>query len=413
MSSIIVSGSTSMLSGEVNIQGSKNAVLPIIIASLLNEGITVIKKCPKISDVDRIIEVLIDLGCLVNWDNTSLIIDSKNITKFRVEKEIASKTRGSVLFLGALLGRFKNAIIAYPGGCSIGTRPINFHIQAIKELGVSVEEANDEVICFTQQIQGAKIQLKFPSVGATENILLASVLAKGTTQILNAALEPEITCLCEYLNHAGAKISGINTTHLVIEGVKALHDSEFTIPPDRIVETIEVVGGKAYLNGVIEHDLSYVIQTLRRMGCDIKIHQNQARVVRKHGLVAPRRIITKPFPGFPTDLQSQFMVLMSQACNDSCIVEDIFDNRFKTVDELNKLGAEIEIHDKEARIRGNRKLIGTAVEAKDLRGGAALVVAGLVATGETTISNIDYIERGYVDIVKDLMQLNANVKYKD
>lgn len=416
MSSVAISGNV-MLSGEVNIQGSKNAVLPMIAASLLNIGITVLKCCPNILDVQNMVNVLRQMGCLVLWDNGDLIIDTTNINNHEVIKEAAKKTRGSVLFLGALIGRIKIARIAYPGGCSIGKRKIDLHLKALEEMGVIFYEEDEMLYADGSCIHGSVVTLSYPSVGATENILIASVLAKGRTEIINAALEPEVIALCDFLNNAGAKISGIRTNHLIIDGVEHLKDNEYTVPPDRIVAgtylvAVAATGGDAIIHGVVEEDLTEVLRVLRLMGCDITLEGHKAHIVRKKALMAPETIVTRPFPGFPTDLQSQFMVLLSKAVNDSCIVEQIFEERFLIVDELNKLGAKITIDGNEARIRGNRKLIGTVVTAKDLRGGAALIIAGLVANEETTVLNTEYVQRGYVDICKDLQQLHANIRWE-
>ncbi len=415
MSSVLISGNA-LLSGEINIQGSKNAALPMIAASLLNIGITILKACPNILDVQNMVKVLRQMGCLVFWDNGDLIIDTTRIKTHEVLKEAAKKTRGSVLFLGALIGRIGIARIAYPGGCSIGKRKIDLHLKGLEEMGVIFYENDDMLYADATSIHGNVVTLRFPSVGATENILLAAVLASGRTEIINAALEPEIVALCEFLNNAGAKISGIRTNHLIIDGVERLHDNIYQIPPDRIVAgtylvAVAATGGDAIIHGVVEEDLTEVLRVLRAMGCEITVKDQSAHIIRKKALMAPETIVTRPFPGFPTDLQSQFMVLLSKAINDSSIVEEIFEERFLIVDELNKLGAKITIEGNEARIRGNRKLIGTTVVAKDLRGGAALIIAGLISSGETIVLNTDYVERGYVDICKDLQALNASVKY--
>lgn len=415
MSSVAISGNV-ILSGEVNIQGSKNAALPMIAASLLNIGITILKSCPNILDVQNMVQVLRQMGCLVFWDNGDLIINTTRIEANEVLKEAAKKTRGSVLFLGALIGRIGIARIAYPGGCSIGERKIDLHLKALEEMGVVFFEDEEMLYADGSNIHGNVVTLSYPSVGATENILLAAVLAKGRTEIINAALEPEVTALCEFLNNAGAKIRGIRTNHLIIDGVDCLHDNQYLVPPDRIVAgtylvAVAAAGGDAKIHGVVEEDLTEVLRILRLMGCEIAVENQTAHIVRKKALMAPETIVTKPFPGFPTDLQSQFMVLLSRAVNDGCIVEEVFEQRFLIVDELNKLGAKISIEGKEARIRGNRKLIGNTVKAKDLRGGAALIIAGLIASNETIVDNIEYVQRGYVDICKDLQQLSADIRW--
>ncbi len=415
MSSVTIQGNHT-LSGEVYIQGSKNAALPMIAATILNHGKTVLKNCPNILDVQNMVHVLEGMGCLVNWDNTNLEIDASNVTKHEISQEEAKKTRGSFLFLGALLGRNQIAKIAYPGGCTIGKRKVDIHLKALEEMGVIFYE-DDNLYADATNIHGNILTLSFPSVGATENVLLAAVMAKGRTEIINAAIEPEVIALCEFLNCAGANIQGIKTNHLKIDGVTSLHDCEFEIPPDRIVAgtylaAVAACGGEAFIHGVVSEDLTEVIRVLRFMGCEIDIEDTWAHIKRKRKLIAPEIIVTSPFPGFPTDLQSQFMVLLSEALNDSIIVEKIFEDRFLIVDELVKLGAKISTDGDTARIRGRRKLIGSEVIAKDLRGGAALIIAGLVAEGETVVENLDFVKRGYVDIVSDLQKLNANIRWR-
>lgn len=416
MSSVIIHGNQ-MLSGEVYIQGSKNAALPMIAATLLHKGKTTLKNCPDILDVQNMVQVLIGLGCLVNWDNGSLTIDASTITKHEVLEEVAKKTRGSFLFLGAILGRVQIARIAYPGGCSIGKRKVDIHLRAMEDLGIIFYEADKMLYADGSFIHGNILNLSFPSVGATENLILASVLAPGRTEIINAALEPEVVALCEFLNNAGANIHGIRTNHLVIDGVEQLHESTFTIPPDRIVAgtylvAVAACGGEAKIHGVKTEDLTEVIRVLRFMGCDITCEEETALIARKGKLLAPETIITKPFPGFPTDLQSQFMVLLSLALNDSIIVEEIFEDRFLIVEDLIRLGAKIAIKDNNAMIRGRRSLIGNTVKARDLRGGAALIIAGLVADGTTIVDDLDYVSRGYIDIVKDLQCLGADINWR-
>lgn len=417
MSSVIIQGSQP-LSGEVYIHGSKNAALPMIAATILHEGITVLKNCPNIMDVRNILEVMRGLGCRVKWDKGNLTIDATHLSRHEVLPEEAKKTRGSFLFLGALLGRAQIARIAYPGGCSIGARKVDIHLKALEEMGVVFFEDETLLYADATSIHGAVINLNFPSVGATENIVLSAVKAKGKTEIINAALEPEVIALCEFLNCAGAKISGIRTNHLTIEGVEQLHGCEFEIPPDRIVAgtylaAVAACGGEASIHGVIHEELTEVLRVLLFMGCDIDLSGKTVTISRYKKLIAPPEIITSPFPGFPTDLQSQFMVLLLGAMNDSVIVEKIFEERFLIVEELIKMGARITLERDTARIRGRRSLFGTTVEAMDLRGAAALIIAGLVAEGETIVENVDFVNRGYVNIVDDLQHLNANIHWRE
>lgn len=433
MSSITIRGSRS-LSGEVFVHGSKNTVLPILAASLLNAGLTILRNCPKITDVLNMIDVLRDIGCMVEWNNNDLLIDASNVRKTIVNKEMAVKCRGSIIFLGALLARRKRVVISRPGGCSIGERKINYHVDALRELGARIVGGDDKdefVYAGGKNMKAGVIQFPFPSVGATENALLATVLLEGTSVIYNAAKEPEIRYLCEFLVGAGANITGIGTETLVVRGVKQLHDSVYKVPPDRIVAgtylaAVAAVGGTATIHGVVEEDLYEVIRILRKMGCMIEINDQVAKVERKGALVSPGTIVTEPFPGFPTDMQSQFMVLFSIAEGTSYICEEIFEKRFQIIQELNKLGADIRVTKQEVKkkgthnyteciavVKGNRNLQGAEVYAKELRGAAALIVAGLCSEGETIVRDVDYVNRGYIDICKDLSNLSAILSFTE
>jgi UDP-N-acetylglucosamine 1-carboxyvinyltransferase len=332
-----------------------------------------------------------------------------------VTGETAKKTRASILFLGALISRNKQAVISYPGGCTIGKRPIDIHINSLKKMGVVLKDEDNVLTCNVSKLRGTRIEFPSPSVGATENVLLAAVLAEGITEIVNAAREPEITALCEFLIQSGAKISGLGTSCLRIEGVDELHDTSYQVPPDRIVAgtyltAVAAASGYAVIHGVVEQDLAEVIYVLRKMGCVIDLRENKAFIKRNGVLHSPGIITTEPFPGFPTDMQSQFLSLMSVCYGESVLEERIFEARFNVVDELNHMGALINIEEKRAIIQGSRKLKGTEVVAKDLRGGAALIIAGLTAEGITVIHDTEYVERGYVDICKDLRNLNANIR---
>ena len=400
MSSVVVSGSSSLY-GEVSIQGSKNAVLPILAASLLHSGVTVLKDCPCISDVSDMLLIMEDLGCQIKWDNNFLIIDATKLNQIPVTGDTAKKTRASILFLGALLSRNKHAVISYPGGCTIGKRPIDIHVNSLKKMGALLEDEENFLSCNVSKLRGTRIEFPSPSVGATE--------------IVNAAREPEVTALCEFLIQSGAKITGLGTSCLRIVGVDELHDTSYQVPPDRIVAgtyltAVAATSGYAVIHGVIEQDLAEVIYVLRKMGCLIDIRENKAFIKRKGTLQSPGTITTEPFPGFPTDMQSQFLSLMSVAYGESVVEERIFEARYNIVDDLNRMGALINIEDKKAIVQGLRRLRGTEVVAKDLRGGAALIVAGLTAEGITVVRNTDYVERGYVDICKDLRNLNANIR---
>lgn len=420
MSSIKVIGGRE-LKGEVKIQGSKNAALPIIAATILNQGVTILRNCPKILDVFNMISVLKELGCVATWEGNTLIVDTTEITSTKVSESSVQKMRSSILFLGALLGRCQEVSIAYPGGCSIGIRPIDYHLDSIKKMNVSQDflgEDNGIIHCYTNKIKGTDIFLKFPSVGATQNVLLTAVLAEGITRIFNAAREPEVIELCNFLMEAGARICGKGTAFIEIEGVKNLHDVDFTLSSDRIVAgtymaTVAATKGDVVLKDAPIHQIDSIIRVLNKIGCNIKTGNDYLRIRCDKRPLPYMMLKTKPYPGFPTDMQSQLMTVLSLATGKSVIVEEIFESRFQNVKELMKMGAKITVDESEnkAVIVGVKSLEGAVVNAHDLRGGAALVIAGLGATGTTIVKDATSIERGYEDICRDLNSIGANVKY--
>ncbi|HWT75925.1 MAG TPA: UDP-N-acetylglucosamine 1-carboxyvinyltransferase [Mobilitalea sp.] len=420
MSSIKVIGGK-QLKGELKIQGSKNAALPIIAATILNKGITILKNCPKILDVFHMIKILDELGCNAAWEGNTLYVDAAKVSYTTVSEEYVSKMRSSILFLGSILGRCHEVTIAYPGGCSIGKRPINYHLNAIKKMNVIQEFQGPEdniIHCCTNEIIGNDVFLEFPSVGATQNVILAAVLSKGTTRIFNAAREPEITELCNYLIKAGAKINGKGSAYIEVEGVLKLHDVEFTLSPDRIVAgtymtAIAAANGDAVFLDTPTEDIDSTIRILRRTGCIIDAYVDHVRIRSKRRPEPIELLKTQPYPGFPTDMQSQMMTVLSIADGRSTIVEEIFESRYQNVDELRKMGAMISLEavGNKAIISGIKKLTGAVVEAHDLRGGAALVVAGLAAEGTTIIREATCIERGYEDICRDLSVFGADICY--
>lgn len=420
MSSIEVIGGE-QLKGELKIQGSKNAALPVIAATILNKGISVLKNCPKILDVFHMVQILEDLGCAVSWEDNTLIVDSRQASVTHVSEESVRKMRSSILYLGAVLGRFHEVTIAYPGGCSIGARPIDYHLNALKKLNVTQELIDEDekiIYCHTDRIKGNDIFLEFPSVGATQNIILTAVYAEGTTRIYNAAREPEVVELCNYLIEAGARICGKGTAFIEIEGVKRLHDVEYSLPSDRIVagtymSAVVTAGGNVVFNDVPVDHMESTIRILRKTGCLIDIDGNRVRVVAKRRPNPIELIRTQPYPGFPTDMQSQLMSVLCKADGVSTIHEQIFEYRFHNVNELRKMGASIELDNEsnKATIYGVKSLHGALVKAHDLRGGAALVIAGLAAEGTTVVTEADSIERGYEDICRDLGVLGAKLRY--
>ena len=417
MSSIIVHGGHP-ITGEMKIQGSKNAALPILAASILIHGITVIKHCPKITDVFCMIEILKQLGCQISWEeNSTLIIDSSSIEKVRLSLEEAGKMRSSITLLGALLGRKREAFIPYPGGCSIGKRPIDIHLTVLKELGIEIEQTEKGVYAKKTKAPSGKVMLSFPSVGATQNAVLASIYSDSQVILKNCAIEPEVTELCYFLNQAGAKIEGIGSKTLIIHGVSRLQEVTYEIRGDRIaagtyLAAAVMTRGSLTVKKIDPKELSSVLELYQKMGNFVKVYQDAIFLdASKRKYLEALTVTTEPYPGFPTDMQSQVMSLMTIANGKSEIIENVFEDRFKTAAELNKMGAEITIEEnpKRALIQGVKQLSKAEVIAPDLRGGAALVIAALQAEGETKIENAFYIERGYEDIVGTLRDLGGIV----
>jgi len=413
MSSYIIEGGHK-LEGTVKISGSKNAALPILAATVLNVGKTTLYNVPNIQDTQMMFKILETLGGKVEKKNNKIIIDTSKINKFEIPEELMHKMRSSVILAGALLGRYKKAIFSYPGGCDIGSRPIDLHLRSFEKLGINVVQNYGNIICDAEKIKGEKIDLDFPSVGATENAILASVLAEGTTTITNAAREPEIIDLQNFLNKMGAKIIGAGTNEIQITGVKKLKDISYNIMPDRI-ETgtflclaVATKGNLILENTNAEH-ITPIITKLQEAECKIEIEKNKIKI-NSNKKIKALDIKTMPYPGFPTDMQSVFAAMLTTAKGTSIIVENIFENRFKYTQELNKMGAKITVEGKSAIIRGVRKLYGANVKATDLRGGAALVLAGLSAKGITKVENIEYILRGYENFDKKLRNINANIQ---
>ena len=413
MSSYIIEGGHK-LEGTVKISGSKNAALPILAATVLNVGKTTLYNVPNIQDTQMMFKILETLGGKVEKKNNKIIIDTSQINKFEIPEELMHKMRSSVILAGALLGRYKKAIFSYPGGCDIGSRPIDLHLRSFEKLGINIIQNYGNIICNAEKIKGEKIDLDFPSVGATENAILASVLAEGITTITNAAREPEIIDLQNFLNKMGAKIIGAGTNEIQITGVKKLKDISYNIMPDRI-ETgtflclaVATKGNLILENTNAEH-ITPIITKLQEAECKIEIEKNKIKI-NSNKKIKALDIKTMPYPGFPTDMQSVFAAMLTTAKGTSIIVENIFENRFKYTQELNKMGAKITVEGKSAIIRGVRKLYGANVKATDLRGGAALVLAGLSAKGITKVENIEYILRGYENFDKKLRNINANIQ---
>ncbi len=409
---------TPALKGSIKVQGGKNAVLPILAASILTNEKVKIYNCPDIADVNHTIELLMMLGCKVEINDGCIEIDPSGVEDTRVSEVYTDKTRSSIIFLGAMLGRLKKTVITKPGGCKIGARPIDIHINALRKLNITIFEKYDDIIAFSEDIKGATIELPMPSVGATENIILAAATASGVTIINNAAMEPEIVELADFINAMGGRITGAGTGTIVIEGVLELKGTQYVVEGDRIVAStyiaaVAAVGGKVELKGIKEEKISSVISTFSSMGCKIKckndcicIKRNPKKRLKPIGVIE-----TMPFPGVPTDVQPLLVAVLAYSAGVSRVHENLFENRFLYTDELNKMGADINIRRNDtALIYGREKLCGTKVKAMDLRGGAALVVAALGAEGDTIIENHEYIKRGYEDIVRDLRILGADIR---
>ncbi|HMM20889.1 MAG TPA: UDP-N-acetylglucosamine 1-carboxyvinyltransferase [Selenomonadales bacterium] len=414
MEKLVVSGGRK-LSGSIKISGAKNAVLPIIAASLLGCTPSRLEEIPALEDVSTISEVLGHLGVTVSWEEPgTLRVDSSEITSCEAPYELVRKMRASFLVMGPLLARRGQVRISLPGGCAIGTRPIDLHLKGFEALGAEIGLGHGYIEARTpKRLIGARIYLDFPSVGATENIMMAASLAEGQTILENPAEEPEIVDLANYLNAMGAKIRGAGTNVIRIEGVRELSGTTHAVIPDRIeagtyMVAAAITGGEIWLENALTEHLKPVTAKLKEAGVLIEEQAEGVRV-RGTGTLRAVDIKTLPYPGFPTDMQAQFMALMAVASGTSVVTETVFENRFMHVDELKRMGANIKIEGRSAVVEGVAKLTGCPVKATDLRAGAALVLAGLVAEGKTEIGCIHHIDRGYEDIVGKFRSLGADI----
>ncbi len=402
------------LDGELTVQGAKNAVLPILAATIINGGKNVIHNCPKLRDVEKTIEVLRALGCRVVPLGNTIVVDSGPMSEHIIEESLMRQMRSSIIFLGAILARCGKAVVSMPGGCEIGMRPVDLHIKALREMGIDITEENGYIICDAANIRGGRIHLDFPSVGATENIILAAVAAKGTTVITNAAREPEIVDLQNFLCRMGARVTGAGTGTVCIEGRSKLYGIEYSIMPDRIVAGTYLAccgaaGGKIYLKDVCTGDMTSILSVLSDMGAKIKQDKNSVFMSAPKRLRSFGTVRTLPYPGFPTDMQSPFLALACTAQGTSVIVETIFENRFRNAEELLRMGADIRVDGKTAVVVGVKRLQGANVCACELRGGASLVTAALGAEGITVVSDVEYIDRGYENFEKNLSLCGAKI----
>ncbi|MBR1384546.1 MAG: UDP-N-acetylglucosamine 1-carboxyvinyltransferase [Ruminococcus sp.] len=404
------------LCGELKVQGAKNSALPLLAACILVEGEAILHNCPRLSDVFASCRILGCLGCECRVDGGDVTVKASAPCGCCVPDELMREMRSSIIFLGAVLGRLGECSLSFPGGCELGPRPIDMHLSALRQMGADINEQHGILHCFCPEgLKGASLSLSFPSVGATENIMLAAATADGTTKIKNAAREPEISDLAGFLRCCGAKISGDGSDTIIIEGVPQLHSCEYTVMPDRIaavtfMSAAAITGGELSLLGARACDLDAVIPIFDEMGCKTYFYSDRAFISRISPLRSVRTIRTMPYPGFPTDAQALLMAVLTKAAGTSIIVENIFENRYRHVDELVRMGASIKAEGKVAVIDGVRKLYGAKVRATDLRGGAALVVAALAAEGVTEISEIKHIDRGYENFEGMLRSVGASVR---
>ena len=406
------------LKGNVRISGAKNAALPILAASLLGTEDIILEDVPKLKDVEIMCEVLTSLGSKVDYLDEGVIrINSAGISNYETSYELMSKMRASFLVMGPLLTRMGKTKNSMPGGCAIGTRPIDLHLKGFRALGATIDIDHGNIGAYTEKLVGDKIYLDFPSVGATENIMMAATMAEGETIIDNAAMEPEIVDLSNFLNKLGADIKGAGTSTIRIKGVKKLGGARHSIIPDRIeagtfMVAAAITGGDVVIENVINSHVKPIIAKLKEAGCTVEEGIDSIRVIGNSELKAID-IKTLPYPGFPTDMQAQFMALMTILKGTSMVIETVFENRFMHVDELKKMGADIKIDDRSAIIKGIKQLKGAVVKASDLRAGAALVLGGLVADGITEIENVYHIDRGYDGIEAKFTGLGAVIYRKN
>ncbi|BED92900.1 MAG: UDP-N-acetylglucosamine 1-carboxyvinyltransferase [Candidatus Paraimprobicoccus trichonymphae] len=414
MSKLLINGEKKLI-GEVKIQGSKNSALPILAACIMSEDICVLKNCPSLLDIYVSIEILEHLGCKVKFEDSVLTVDSRNVHKHDVPEKLMRKMRSSIIFLGALVSRVGKAKLSFPGGCALGARPIDLHLDNLKHMGIEIYENHGFISCkVNKKLTDCKITLSFPSVGATENLILAAVKSEGIVQIINPAREPEIFDLINFLNKCGAKIKISEENNIIIHGIKKLHGTEHGIIPDRIVATtymsaVAITGGSVLIKNINHKDLDSIISVFTESGCSVIIENNNLYLKAPRKLNSNKSLRTMPYPGFPTDAQAIIMAMNTVSDGTSIFIENIFENRYKHVSELARLGADIKIEGKVAIVKGVKKLSGANVKSTDLRGAASLAVAGLNAEGQTIISDIYHLDRGYENFEQNLRNLGANI----
>ncbi|MCH5198185.1 MAG: UDP-N-acetylglucosamine 1-carboxyvinyltransferase [Oscillospiraceae bacterium] len=418
MSSFTIFGGRA-LRGDAVCQGSKNSSLPILAASILSGGEIILENIPRLSDVDATLKILNYLGCKTKRENGAVVIDPSGISASDIPENLMREMRSSVIFLGAVLARTGRVELFSPGGCEIGLRPIDLHLEAIKKLGAEIIDAEGKIVCTAPEgLTGAVISLSFPSVGATENVMIASCLAHGRTEIRNAAREPEISDLADFLNAMGAKVSGAGESTVVIEGVKRLHSATHSVIPDRIAGATllaagAITGGVVRVNGLIPAHLAPVIDIFEQAGNEIEIKSDSVLLRAPKRLKSVKTVRTMPYPGFPTDIQPPIAAMLCKAEGTSVMIETIFESRYKYIGELIRFGAKVRVDGRMAVIDGAEKLYPANAVTPDLRGGAALVLAALSAAGESTITEIKHIDRGYENLERTLSAFSAEIKRTD
>lgn len=414
MSKLLIQG-PGRLEGELRVHGAKNSTLPLMAAALLCGSECILHNCPDLSDVDTSVRILRHLGCRTERSGSDVLVDPRGAAHWDIPETLMREMRSSIVFLGAIVSKMGKATLSFPGGCELGPRPIDLHLSALRKLGVSIQEDHGCLRCSAEQgLKGTNIAFSFPSVGATENVLLAACCAKGTTVITNAAREPEICDLADFLNACGGKICGAGDSTIVVEGVKKLDGCEHRVIPDRIaaatyLAAAAVTGSTLTLTHVLPAHMAPVLPVFEETGCQIDVDGETMRIVAPKRLSRMKNVRTMPYPGFPTDAQAPVMTMAAVAEGTSIFVENIFESRYKHVGELLRLGANIKVEGRVAVVEGVQRFSGAPVEAADLRGGAALVVAGLAAQGETLVSGVKHIDRGYESIEKSLRSLGARV----
>ena len=417
MSHITIQGGR-RLEGTLTVQGAKNSVLPILAATILHPGRTVLRGCPRLSDVEASIRILRHLGCLAGWEGEELVVDTGPMSRGDIPDHLMREMRSSVIFLGAILARLGWAEMSYPGGCELGPRPIDLHLAALRQLGAELKEEGGRLLCGARRMTGREIALSLPSVGATENAILAACGAEGETILFNAAREPEIADLQDFLCAMGCKVRGAGSSTVCVMGRQSTHDAVHTVMPDRIaaatyLSAVAAAGGQVELLGVDYRHLSTVTAALHAAGCQITGGEGRISLRSDGALRSAGTVRTAPYPGFPTDAQAVVMAALLRSQGATVFVENIFENRYRHVDELRRMGADISVADRVAVVTGVPRLFGADVRATDLRGGAALLVAGLAAKGTTRIGDIYHIQRGYADPVGDLRALGAEISLEE